>query len=171
MKAGGGAARSCACAAAVAAGLFLGTSPAAGQGHSGLGFGLRAGLGLDPDQAVLGAQVSLGKALHFFRFVPSVDVGLGDVTTFSFNGDLLLRLIVEESSVGLYAGGGPTVTRFDRDGDGPGPGEGAEDEWELGLTAVAGIQLPLIPGRATNLEARFGIGDAPDLRILFAIIF
>lgn len=157
---------------ALAAGLCVAAAPAAGQGHSGLGFGLRGGLGLDPDQAVLGAQVSLGKALQLFRFVPSVDVGLGDVTTFSFNGDLLLRLVVEESSVGLYAGGGPTVTRFDRDdpGDGPGP-SGDADEWELGLTAVGGVQLPLLRDHATNLEGRFGIGDAPDLRILLAIIF
>lgn len=157
---------------AVSAGLLLASIPLAGQGHSGLGFGLRAGFGVDPDQGVLGAQVSLGKALQLFRFVPSVDVGLGDVTTFSFNGDLLLRLIVEDSSVGLYAGGGPTLTRFDRDdaGDGPGPGDGP-DEWEIGITAVGGVQLPLVPGRATNLEARFGIGDAPDFRLLFAIIF
>lgn len=166
--------RSAARAVVVSVGLLLATSPVEGQGHSGLGFGLRGGFGLDPDQAILGAQVSLGKALHLLRFVPSVDVGLGDVTTFSFNGDFLLRLIVEDSSVGLYAGGGPTVTRFDRDGDGegPGPGEGdGTDEWELGLAAVGGVQLPLIRGRATNLEARFGIGDAPDFRLLLAIIF
>ena len=31
------------------------------SGHSGLGLGIRGGMGLDPDQFVVGAQFSLGK--------------------------------------------------------------------------------------------------------------
>ncbi|MFQ5691035.1 MAG: hypothetical protein ACE5HQ_12275 [Gemmatimonadota bacterium] len=155
-----------ACAVLLAV-LLPSGSPAAAQqsrngGESGLGFGLRGGLGIDPDQFVLGAQVSLGKAFQITRFVPSVDVAVGDVTTTSFNGDFLLRFVLEDASFGIYAGGGPTLVNFNHEND---------NTWELGLSAVAGTQLPLIPGYATNLEARFGVGDIPDFRLLFAIIF
>ena len=34
-----------------------------------------------------------------------------------------------------------------------------------------GVQLPILERNATNIEARFGIGDIPDFRALFTIIF
>jgi hypothetical protein len=145
--------------------LGVGTADAlAQQAHSGLGFGVRGGFGLDPDQFVVGAQFSLGKTLQIFRVVPSVDVGFGDnVTTIDFNGDFLVRLIVEDTSFGFYGGGGPTVAYVDVDG--------GDSQWELGLSLVVGVQTPIIPRRATNIEARFGVGDIPDFRLLLAIIF
>ncbi|MGD8867249.1 MAG: hypothetical protein PVI01_06455 [Gemmatimonadales bacterium] len=144
--------------------LGIGCNDALAQeAPSGLGFGLRAGLGLDPDQFVVGGQFSLGKSLKIFRVVPSVDVGFGDNrTTIDFNGDFLVRLIVEGTSFGLYGGGGPTLAFIDR--------SGGDSNWEFGLSLVAGLQVPLIPKKATNLEARFGIGDIPDFRLLLAII-
>ncbi len=133
-----------------------------GQAPSGLGFGLRGGFGLDPDQFVVGAQFSLGKAFAITRVVPSVDVGFGDnVTTIDFNADFLLRLIVEDTSFGLYGGGGPTLAFLDFKND---------SKWKLGLSVVVGAQLPIIKRHATNIEARFGIGDIPDFRLLLALI-
>jgi hypothetical protein len=133
-----------------------------GQTPSGLGFGLRGGFGLDPDQFVVGAQFSLGKAFAITRVVPSVDVGFGDnVTTIDFNADFLLRLIVENTSFGLYGGGGPTLAFLDFKND---------SKWKLGLSVVVGAQLPIIKKHATNIEARFGIGDIPDFRLLLALI-
>jgi hypothetical protein len=145
--------------------ISLGTGTAfAQQGSSGLGFGLRGGLGLDPDQIVVGAQFSLGKSLQVFRVVPSVDLGFGDDwTTIDFNADFLVRLIVEDTSFGFYGGGGPTLAFLDR--------SGGTSDWEFGLSLVAGVQTPIIPNKATNIEARFGIGDIPEFRLLFAIIF
>jgi len=148
-------------------GLAIIFSPALAQdtdqsrGHSGLGFGLRGGFGLDPDQFVFGAQYSLGKALKIARFIPSVDLGFGDVTTITFNADLLFRLIVEGSSVGLYGGGGGNLTYFDRN----------KSSWEPGINVIGGVQLPLIQGYGTSIEGRFGIFDVPDFRLLFVIIF
>lgn len=133
------------------------------EAPSGLGFGVRAGLGLKPDQFVVGGQFSLGKSLKIFRVVPSVDVGFGDnVTTIDLNADFLARLVVEGTSFGFYGGGGPTLAFFDRSGGG--------SDWEFGVSAVAGLQVPIIPTKATNIEARFGIGHIPDFRLLLAII-
>jgi hypothetical protein len=143
--------------------LGMGSSALAQEAPSGLGFGLRAGMGLDPDQFVVGAQFSLGKSLKIFRVVPSVDAGFGNsLTTIDFNADFLARLLVENTSFGFYGGGGPTLAFIDRSG-----GNGS---WEFGISLVAGLQVPIIPKKATNIEARFGILDIPDFRLLLAII-
>lgn len=147
------------------AGLLALGSFAQNRGHSGLGFGLRGGFGLNPDQVVVGAQLSLGRALQIFRFVPSVDVGIGEnETSIAFNGDFLLRLIIENSSFGFYAGAGPTAVYRDFRGE--------DSTWEIGLNLVAGTQLPLSRRFATNIEGRYGaVGDVPEFRFLLAIIF
>ena len=136
------------------------TAPSSEQpkGHSGLGFGLQAGIGFTPTQFVVGAQYSLGKGLGIFRVVPNVHFGFGDATTFDFNVDFLARVIAKDAGFGFYAGAAPTFTTWEGDSS-------------FGFTVVAGTQLPILKGHATNLEARFGIGDVPEFRILAAIVF
>ena len=126
---------------------------------AGIGFGLKGGFGISPDQVVLGAQYSLGKRVSVFRLVPNFDIGFGDAaTTADFNLDFLARAQVEGSSLAFYAGGAPTLGL-------------ANDKVNLGITLVVGVQLPILERNATNIEARFGIGDIPDFRALFTIIF
>jgi hypothetical protein len=148
--------------------LGLGESEALAQetAPSGLGFGVRAGLGLDPDQFVVGGQFTLGaKAFSLARIVPSVDIGFGDnVTTFAFNADLLFRFILEGTSFGLYGGGGPTLAYWD-------VSNSSSSSWDFGLSLTVGAQVPIFKTNATNIEGRFGIGDIPDFRLLFAFIF
>ena len=127
------------------------------KGASGLGFGLKAGFGLSPTQFVLGGQVSLGKSLGIFRVVPNAHIGIGDNTTFDVNVDFLARFIAQDSNFGFYGGASPTLV--------------FGDNTNFGGNVVVGLQLPVIPNRATNLEARIGLGKVPDFRLLFAIIF
>lgn len=127
------------------------------------GFGARVGLGLNPDQIVIGAQFAVGKKAGVARINPSVDLGFGDnVTTIDFNVDFLFRLKVENTSFGFFGGGGPTLGFADYKGG---------SDWNLGLSLVGGAELPLIAGHPSTLEARFGIGDIPDFRLLLAIMF
>jgi len=133
-----------------------------GDNVSGLGPGIRGGFGLSPDQFVVGAQYSLGKKVRILRVVPSLDVGFGDnVTTLTFNGDFLGRLILEDTNIGLYGGAGLTLAYWGYD---------SGSDWKPGLTLVFGTQVPLFKNNATNLEARFGLGDVPDFRLLLAFI-
>jgi hypothetical protein len=132
-------------------------SEPASPGASSLGFGIKAGLGLNPDQFVVGAQYSLGKALGIFRVVPAIHVGFGDITTVDFNVDFLARLITKDSGFGFYAGAAPTLITGDGDD-------------EFGVTLIGGVQVPLIKNKATNIEARFGLADLPDFRILLSLI-
>ena len=124
--------------------------------------GLRAGFSLEPDQFVVGGQVALGKKLGIARIVPSVDVGFGNaITTIAFNADAQFRLNVEDSKVALYLGAGPTVLYYDP--------EGGNSAWELGLSLLAGIRLPLGGFPPTSFEARFGVGDIPDFKGIFVL--
>lgn len=145
-------------AALAAAPLSAQTSEPAPPGSSGLGFGVKAGFGIDPDQFVIGLQYSLGKSLGVFRLVPNVHLGFGDGTTFDGNLDFLLRLVTKDSGFGFYGGAAPGFITGDSD-------------FEVGLSLVGGVQVPLIKGKATNIEARFGITDhMPDFRILLSLI-
>ena len=136
-------------------------SPAGGAPGT---FGLRAGLGLDPDQFVVGASFAIGKRLSVMRIVPSVDIGFGSGTSILFNADLLFSLKVEETRFRLYGGGGPAVSYFDHEGGG--------SNWDLGLYLVAGTELPLLKSNPTGIELRFGItNNVPDFRALLTIGF
>lgn len=128
----------------------------ASRAGSGLGFGVKAGVGFEPSQFVIGLQYSLGKTLGVFRVVPNAHVGFGDVTSFDANVDFLLRGVLG-SGLGIYGGGAPTLAFSD-------------DNTELGLSLVAGLQVPLLKNRATSIEARFGIGDIPEFRLLGVLI-
>jgi hypothetical protein len=100
-----------------------------------------------------------------FRFTPSFDAGFGDdQTVYGFNGDLILPLYSPASSMlGFYVGGGPTISILDIDGGG--------NDTELGLSAIGGTRFAAGSRSAYTLEARFGVGDVPDFRILFGILF
>jgi hypothetical protein len=140
------------------------TTPALAQeaeskAHSGLGFGVKAGIGFGPEQFLIGGQMSLGKALGFLRIVPNAHLGFGDETTFDVNLDVLARLVVEDKGVGFYGGVAPGWITYDGGSD-------------FGLTGVLGTQLPLFKGKATNLEGRLRItDDMPDFRLLVTLVF
>ena len=133
------------------------TNEPASPAASSLGFGIKAGLGMNPDQFVIGGQYSLGKALGIFRVVPAIHVGFGDVTSIDFNVDFLARLVTKDSGFGFYGGAAPTFITGDEGYD------------EFGVTLIGGVQVPIIKNKATNIEARFGLADLPDFRILFTL--
>lgn len=126
---------------------------------SGLGFGLKGGVGNDPAQVVLGAQWALNpRRIKLFRVVPNVHFGFGDETTTDLNVDLLLR-VPTGRGFAIYGGGTPTVTV---------PSSGDSD---LGGTWLVGMQLPVLKNRATTLETRFGTGGAPKFRLMATVVF
>jgi len=123
-----------------------------------LGFGLKAGIGFDPGQFVIGGQYAWGKELSIFRLVPNVHVGFGDFTTFDLNVDFLARLEAKDNGFGFYGGAAPTFAF------------GQDSYSEFGITLVVGAQVPLLKTNATNIEARFGLNDLPNIRILLTLL-
>lgn len=129
------------------------------QATAGSLLGLRGGIGFDPDQLVAGVQFGTAARTGVVRILPSVDVGLSDdVTTFSFNADVLLDLNLQGSSIGFFGGAGPTIAYYDFDGPG--------SDWKTGISLIGGIKSAV---GGADLEFRFGMGDIPDFRIMLTI--
>jgi len=141
------------CFLTATAGLAAAQSSSAARTDSR--FGVRAGVGIDPDQFVVGASMTFGKAAGIFRVSPVAHVGFGDNTTFDINLDFLVRLMVENSNFGFYGGGAPTLL--------------FGDNTEFGGMIVAGVNVPLFKNNPSAIEGRFGLGDVPDIRILLTV--
>lgn len=134
-------------------------------------FGARAGFGLTPDQFVFGVQSILGPIsshsdnfLSRLQFAPSIDIGFGSSTTsFMLNPDLRATLFaMPNSDLHFYGKVGPTLSILSSHGS---------SSTDLGLNLAAGIAMPMAGRNMYNLEARFGVGDVPDFRLLFGVQF
>lgn len=156
--------RSIITALAVLCGIAALASDGAAQDDTGRAYGLRLGFGADPDQFVAGVQVDTGKLYGPLHFVPSFDAGFGDnVTTLSFNADLKAFLPLPNSSLALYGLAGPTLTYWMLDE--------VDDDLEIGLSLGIGARAAFGDSGWYNVEARFGAGDIPELRIMLGLLF
>ncbi len=136
----------------------------AGAISYGNGVIVRAGLGINPDQFVAGGQAVLGQVFKIARFAPSGDIGFGDnVTVVTLNPDLRLMVSPPSSNAFVYIQAGPTVAIIK-------PKHGDSDT-EIGLTLSGGVNFPMGRSNFYSLEGRVGIGDIPDVRILFGFQF
>lgn len=138
------------------------TAPALAVDSQGAGrdaLGIRAGLGLEPDQFYVGGQAELGPILGPAFFLPGVDIGFGDGDNVTLlNGDFRWYLLpLPGTGVHIYGSAGPTVV--------------VSPETDLGLSLAVGIDIPMRGKNRYNLEARFGVGDIPDLRLMFGVLF
>jgi len=128
--------------------------------------GPRAGVGLEPDQFVIGGQAVLGRMLYTARLEVCLDIGFGDdMTVTTFDADMYLPLPgPPKAPISFYVAAGPTLAYID-------PEYGDEDI-EIGFTISGGIKMPMgIGNNHYNLEGRFGFGDIPEVKILFGIMF
>jgi hypothetical protein len=141
----------------------LGVSGAGAAAQHGIGL-IPVGFSINPDQYVIGLQAAL-KEYHKMTFAPSVDLGFGDdVTLVTANFDLKLDLFTPPGSASiLYAGAGGTIAYID-------PKKGDSDT-EIGMSLIGGIKLGLGRKNYYNIEARYGIGDIPDFKLLGGIMF
>lgn len=142
--------------------VLITAMPSSVWGSSAIG--PRVGMNLDSDKFILGAQAELGPVLQTFQFAPSLDFELGDNTTTALNFDFRLYLFhLPETGLRFFASAGPTAV-LDL------PGEG-DSQTELGLSLVAGVKIPMKRQNRYNLEARFGFGEIPDLKVMFSVLF
>ena len=121
--------------------------------------GLHAGLGRGPDQFVAGGQAELGPVLGSASFAPSLDVGIGGNSTVTvINGDLRWYLLpLPETGIRFYGQAGPAIV--------------ISPDTELGLSLGVGADIPMKNRRRYHVEARFGLGDVPDLKIVLGVLF
>jgi hypothetical protein len=134
------------------------------RANAGAAMGPRAGYDIDSDNFALGAEAELGPVFQNFLFAPSLDFELGDNTMTTFNADLRLYVFrLPETGLDFYGSAGPTVLLHSTDY--------GNSHTEIGLSLTAGVKIPMQGQKRYNLEARFGFGDIPDLKLMFAVLF
>ena len=127
-------------------------------------FGPRAGVSIDPDQLVVGGQLSLQEFAPDWSFDPSLELGVGDhLTVIAFNLDAYYHLRLAGSDWRPYLGAGLGVDFLSWDEP---LGKRDDSDTEIGLNAVAGFTIPAGPGDHWFTELRFGIGNIPTLKFV-----
>jgi opacity protein-like surface antigen len=125
------------------------------------GWGVRAGLSSDPDQAYGGVHFNLGEFVTNVRFRPSMELGLGD--------DLVLIQMLAEahyvfSNVQVwkpYLGGGLGLTYVNYDKDHPGD----DSETKVSLNPIGGIETMINQGMKFFFELKLGLtNEDPDIK-------
>jgi hypothetical protein len=127
-------------------------------------FGPRFGASIDPDQLVLGGQLSLQEFAPNWSFDPNLELGFGDnATVIAFNLDAYYHLRLSGSDWRPYLGGGLGVNFISWDSH---PDTHDRSDTEVGLNLVAGFSIPAGSGDHWFTELRFGINDIPTLKII-----
>jgi hypothetical protein len=143
----------------LAAGLAAAVLATAGPAHAQGGFGLRAGVSVDPDQFYVGAHVDAGPLVKRLWFRPSLEIGFGDnLTLLALNAELAYWL-PSSSPWRAYVGGGPALNVYDSDASG--------SETQAGLNFMLGVAHR----GGFFVEAKAGVFDSPNLKFAFGYTF
>ena len=142
-----------------------------GSGIGLRGWGLRAGLGVDPDQGLFGLQWDLGEFTRNLRFQPDVEIGLGDDVLTVYGTAPVHYVFDVDGSFKPYAGGGIALGLVNVDEDaedlpfGNDGNDGDDTEFEAGARAIGGLQWERKNGKPFAVEANFGVGDVHDFQV------
>ena len=143
-----------------------------GQELGARSYGVRGGINMNPDQFNFGAHVDAGRLASRVRLQPSFELGLGNgVFLASTNFDA--HYLFSTGRFRPYAGGGLGVNFIDVTS---GIGRGGGLNIEPALNLVGGVEwgAPRARSQAFRrylLEARVGMGDTPELKLVAGLNF
>lgn len=129
-------------------------------------YGLRAGFSVDPDQLLLGGQMSIGEVAPNLTFDPNVDLGFGDnATIIAFNLDMHYHFDLSSSTWRPYVGAGAGINFIQVDLP---PGVGDDSFTKVTGAFIAGASVPTQSGNRFFSELKLGLGSnyASDLKLL-----
>lgn len=127
-------------------------------------WGPRLGLSSNPDQFVLGGQLDFREIAPGLSFSPNLEFGMGDNATWTaINGDLKHHFVVQGATWRPYLGGGLSVNFWNYNGQNGLPDASGT---ETGFNLIFGAVVPTHTGGRFFTEARVGIGDIPDLKVM-----
>ncbi len=125
-------------------------------------WGPRVGVGLDPDQFIMGVHFRPGPIANDLYLQPNVQLGVGDdVTLFSVAVPLHYHFDTSFSAK-PYAGGGVSMGVWSGDGD---------DDFEVSIDLVGGLEWTLNSGNLFFTELKFGLGDLHDVELIGGWMF
>ncbi len=135
-------------------------------------YGARAGFTQGPDQIHLGAHAEVIELSPGLVFLPSLEVGLGDDrTVWALNGELTWTIDrTEWRGWRPYVGGGLGI--FIVSYDVPDAPSGFDDSrTDAGLSVLIGASKMLRLGHKFFTEVKFGLEDAPDVKVTAGLTF
>ena len=125
-------------------------------------WGPRLGFSSNPDQFVIGGQLEFREVAPGLAISPNLEFGIGDDFTWTaLNGDLKHHFIVQGANWRPYVGGGLSVNFWNYNSN-----FGDASGTEMGANLIFGAVVPTHSGSRFFTEARVGLGDIPDLKIL-----
>jgi hypothetical protein len=123
------------------------------------GWGIRAGVGDDPDQGIIGAHWDLGTLTTNLRFQPNFEAGFGDNQNI-FGLTLPLHYVFPvDGSFVPYAGGGAVVAYVDRDR--------GKSETEVAAALTFGVDIILKSQNKFLIELDVQSGDVNKVKLMF----
>jgi hypothetical protein len=123
------------------------------------GWGIRAGVGDDPDQGIVGVQWDLGTLTTNLRFVPNFDLGFGDNRNIAGLTLPLHYVFPVNGSFVPYAGGGAVLAYVDRDK--------GDSEFEVAAALTFGIDVIFKSHNKLFFELDVQSGDVNDIKLMF----
>jgi hypothetical protein len=127
-------------------------------------YGVRAGFSSNPDQLVLGGQMTIGDVAPSLSFDPNVEFGFGDnVTLIALNLDMHYHFDLRDTAWSPYLGAGAGINFYSVDVAPP----FADDSFtRVGGNIIVGASVPTRSGNQFFGELKLGVGDVPDLKML-----
>lgn len=138
---------------------------AVGSGIGLRGWGVRVGLGVDPDQALVGIHWDLGEFIPQLRFQPDIELGVGDDALTFYATAPVHYLFRVNADFTPYAGGGIALGVVNVDLPEQAQGDEDETSFEAGARAIGGLEWTLKNGNPFAIEANFGVGDVHDFQV------
>lgn len=127
-------------------------------------WGPRLGLSSSPDQFVIGGQLDFREIAPGLAFSPNLEFGMGDNATWTaINGDLKHHFVVQGATWRPYIGGGLSVNFWNVSGQNGLPDESGTT---TGANLIFGAVVPTHTGGRFFTEARIGLGDIPNLKVM-----
>jgi hypothetical protein len=128
-------------------------------------WGFRIGVATEPDQAVGGVQFDLGEIVRRLHLEPNLELGVGDDhTVLSGTVPVHYRFDAGAANVEPFAGGGVALAYIDRDL--PRRSRGDDQDVEIALKLIGGLDWPLSSGRRFRLELDLHAGDIYDAQMM-----
>ena len=135
-------------------------STSAGDGTSP--WGLRVGLGSDPDQLIGGVNFLETKIADNVYLSPNAELGVGDDHLIVSATAPFFYRFVTSTSITPYAGGGVSIgiDRYD------GPKDSSDTNLEIALQVSGGVIFPLKSGAEMFGELNLGFGDLREIQAM-----
>jgi hypothetical protein len=124
-------------------------------------WGVRGGVGVDPDQGIIGVHWNFGNFSKRTRLQPNVELGFGDNSTVGSLAIPVHYRFGNSPDFTPYAGGGILLGYIDRDKP-----KDSSGDWFIEPLGVVGIEWPLSGGGDLFLELGISFGDAHDAKLM-----